>query len=354
MPLSKKKHQSLFEEARHMFEICAICKYCNGYCEVFRRAEERKIFSDGDLTYLAHLCHNCRNCWPACQYAPPHEFALNVPKTLADIREFSWKRRNWIAWLFIILFPCLTLILVPWDILFASHRGEGAFYKVLPWSVLVSTAAIPFLGSLTIMSIKLVSFWMKSGGGNPFPVLFHAVWDAVTLTNLKGGGIGCRDFEDRFSFWKRRFHLILLTGFMLCICSTLTASFYHHYFHLQAPYPVFSLPVMLGTIGGVGILIGCAGLFWIKRKANPDLDAYPRDYSFLFLLFFVSLSGLILLIFRETRTMGILLAWHMGCVTGFFATLTCGKFAHAPFRALALLRAAMERRELKRIKLKKI
>lgn len=334
------------DEARRIFELCAICKYCNGYCEVFRVAEKRKQFSDGDLTYLAHLCHNCQNCWPACQYAPPHIFAVNVPKTLSEVRELSWKRRSWIAWLFIALFPLLTLFLVPWDILFARHTGPGAFYKVLPWSVLVITAAVPFLTSAFLLVFKLAVFWKRSGGGNPWRALLDVCWDIFSLPNLKGGGIGCHDFDDVFSFWGRRFHLILFYGFMLCVCSTVTASFYHHFYHLSAPYPVLSLPVLLGTVGGIGIIVGCVGLFWIKLKADPALDAYPKDYSLLILLFLVSITGLALLVFRSTVAMGLLLALHMGCVTGFFATLTCSKFAHAPFRALALLRAAMERRNL--------
>ena len=31
------------------------------------------------FTTLANLCHNCGACLHACQYAPPHEFAVNVP-----------------------------------------------------------------------------------------------------------------------------------------------------------------------------------------------------------------------------------------------------------------------------------
>ena len=48
-------------EARHIMAICTVCNYCNGFCEMFRAAERRRDFSDGDLVYLAHLCHNCGN-----------------------------------------------------------------------------------------------------------------------------------------------------------------------------------------------------------------------------------------------------------------------------------------------------
>ena len=36
--------------------------------------------------YLANLCHNCGACLHACQYAPPHEFAVNVPRAMAQVR----------------------------------------------------------------------------------------------------------------------------------------------------------------------------------------------------------------------------------------------------------------------------
>ena len=41
---------------------------------------------NADIMYLANLCHNCGACLYACQYAPPHEFAVNVPRVLAQVR----------------------------------------------------------------------------------------------------------------------------------------------------------------------------------------------------------------------------------------------------------------------------
>jgi citrate/tricarballylate utilization protein len=40
----------------------------------------RLEFGKADIHYLANLCHNCGACLHACQYAPPHEFAVNVPR----------------------------------------------------------------------------------------------------------------------------------------------------------------------------------------------------------------------------------------------------------------------------------
>src|SRR5437899_6308849 len=75
--------------------ICNACRYCEGYCAVFPAMERRLNFSEADIHYLANLCHNCAECYYACQYAPPHEFAVNVPKTLAGIRGRSYQQYAW-------------------------------------------------------------------------------------------------------------------------------------------------------------------------------------------------------------------------------------------------------------------
>ena len=83
--------------ARRAIEICNACRFCDGYCVVFQVMELRRAFSNADLSYMANLCHNCRNCYYACQYAPPHEFSINLPKSFSQIRvetfeEYAWPR----------------------------------------------------------------------------------------------------------------------------------------------------------------------------------------------------------------------------------------------------------------------
>ena len=82
-------------EGARIMRICNSCRYCEGYCAVFPAMERRQTFLEGDLNYLANLCHNCSECYYACQYAPPHEFAVNVPKLLAEIRAQSYRQYAW-------------------------------------------------------------------------------------------------------------------------------------------------------------------------------------------------------------------------------------------------------------------
>src|SRR5690349_21863613 len=128
--------------------ICNACRYCEGYCAVFPAMEQRRVFTKADLTYLANLCFYCRDCYYACQYAPPHEFGVNIPKLMAELRagtyrEFTWPailsglfKRNALAvsaitGVSIVVIVALVLAFSGSDILFARHLGEGAFYRVV-------------------------------------------------------------------------------------------------------------------------------------------------------------------------------------------------------------------------------
>src|SRR5437773_70658 len=82
-------------QGQHVMTVCNACRYCEGYCPVFPAMENRLTFARGDLTYLANLCHNCGECLYACQYAPPHEFGINVPAMLARIRLQSYEEYCW-------------------------------------------------------------------------------------------------------------------------------------------------------------------------------------------------------------------------------------------------------------------
>jgi len=172
--------------------------------------------------------------------------------------------------------------------------------------------------------------------------------DTLTLKNLDGGhGEGCNEEDDAFTLARRRFHHLTFYGFLLCLASTSVATLYHYLLGLQAPYPFFSAPVLLGTLGGVGLLIGPAGLLYLNIKRHPkhgDIDQRPMDRGFILLLFVISLPGLLLLALRETEAMPLQLAIHLGFVMAFFLIMPYCKFTHGFYRIAALLKSAMETR----------
>lgn len=117
--------------------------------------------------------------------------------------------------------------------------------------------------------------------------------------------------------------------------------------HWKAPYGYFSLPVLLGTLGGVGLVIGPIGLMVLKSRRDRAIESREQsslDAPFTVLLLLTSVTGLLLLALRQTAWMGPLLFLHLGIVMALFVTLPYGKFVHGIYRSAALLRYALERK----------
>jgi citrate/tricarballylate utilization protein len=95
----------------------------------------------------------------------------------------------------------------------------------------------------------------------------------------------------------------------------------------------------------VGLLVGPAGLFLLKKTRDPMLgepDQRGFDDSFIALLFLTSLTGLVLLVLRDGAMMAPLLIVHLGVVLAMFLTLPYGKFVHGFYRIAALVKYAIE------------
>ena len=73
-------------EADRQLTVCNACRYCEGYCAVFPAMEKHRTFLKEDIVYMANLCFECRACYYACQFAPPHEYGINIPQALAEVR----------------------------------------------------------------------------------------------------------------------------------------------------------------------------------------------------------------------------------------------------------------------------
>src|SRR5438067_9371617 len=84
-------------EAARQLQICNACRYCEGFCAVFPAMTRRLEFGRADIHYLANLCHNCGACLHACQYAPPHEFAVVFPQAMAKVRARTYEDYAWPA-----------------------------------------------------------------------------------------------------------------------------------------------------------------------------------------------------------------------------------------------------------------
>ena len=247
----------------------------------------------------------------------------------------------------------LVLGFIGREVLFATHLGEGAFYRVVPYAAMTIPPLVIALYGLVVFMIGAVRFWRETGGALSDVIDLKAFWratqDAFGLSYMKGGGAGCNYPDASFSQSRRWFHHLVFYGFLLDFASTSVAAFYDHFLGWQAPYPLLSWPVVLGTVGGVGLVIGTVGLLFLKWQSDRDPGEermLRMDVVFLLLLFFTSMTGLILLVLRDTAAMGILLIIHLGVVAGLFITLPYGKFAHVVYRYAALVRYAIEQRRM--------
>lgn len=355
-------------EVTRQMHICNACRYCETFCAVFPAMTRRLEFGADDAHYLANLCHNCGACLHACQYAPPHEFAVNVPRAMAQVRQetyvaYAWPRalgalyrRNGVV-LALAAAGGLALFMI----LLLAMRGTlfhqplaGNFYAIFPHNLMVSMFGVAFGWAVLALSIGAARFWRtQSPGPASAPAAGEAVRNALALTYLDGGhGDGCNESSDRFTLARRRFHHITFYGFLLCFASTCVATLYHYVLGQPAPYSLTSVPVVLGTAGGLGLLVGPAGLLWLNLRRHPahgDPAQRPMDRAFIVLLFATSFTGLALLAVRSTGAMGLMLAIHLGAVLALFLTLPYGKFAHAVYRGAALLKWAIERRQPNRL-----
>ena len=114
----------------------------------------------------------------ACQYAPPHEFALNLPQTFARLRADSYAQYAWprsLARLFrrnhmfvslatsisTALVLLLTATLQPPAVLYGAQNTAGAFYRVIPKAVMMA------VGGLTLASRCCVCRGLRMVGARP-------------------------------------------------------------------------------------------------------------------------------------------------------------------------------------------
>ncbi|MBK1648634.1 tricarballylate utilization 4Fe-4S protein TcuB [Rhabdochromatium marinum] len=358
-------------EARRVLNLCNICGYCNGFCDLFDAARECPTLSSADLERLAHLCHACRNCLEACQYAPPHAFNINVPRTLERLRDHSYATRVWPPalasllrtpqrWLLgiltaIILCSLLGIWLIPGASLLTSAQMPGDFYQIVPFPIMAGLAGLSLGWALLAISISLSRYWRAISHQAPAGPLTWSqltatlrglLADVVKLRNLQGGGIGCTDSHSRLAPARRWLHQLLVLGLLSCLAATLAAAFWHHVLEQLAPYPLSSPPVVLGLLGGLLMLSASLGLLWIKRHTNPlalTPEGRAADQVLIALLLIVVLTGLALLLWRATPAMGLLLLVHLGSVYGFFVLLPASKLVHAGYRLLTLLRLRLDR-----------
>jgi citrate/tricarballylate utilization protein len=355
-------------EADRLMTVCNSCRYCEGLCAVFPAMEMRRSFHDGDLNYIANLCHACGGCYVDCQFAPPHAFDVNVPRTLAIVRGDSYARYAWpraLAPLFarngvfvaIMLALCVAAFLLGFVMLrdpaavWASGTEVGAFYRLMPHGVMAAMFGAAFVYMLIAIAMSVRAAWRDAG---PITLSWSDLWramrDAASLRYLDGGGAGCFHKDEKPADPRKHFHHLTFYGFMLCFAATAVGTLYHYAGRLS-PYAWWDAPVVLGSLGGLGLIVGSLGLLVAKATRDPEMVDETRagmEKAFLTMLALTAWTGFGVLALRATPALALMLALHLGVVLALFLTIPYGKFVHGFHRFAALTRYAAELRDMQK------
>jgi len=347
-------------------EVCNACRYCEGYCAVFPALEKRRRFTPGDVVYLANLCHDCRACFYACMYAPPHEFGVNLPKALAEVRERTYAEyalprvvsdlahRN--AWLLVgttiisLVFFALVVVTSGGGP-FQAHTGPGAFYTVVPYLAMMLPALLLSLYGIGVLIAGAFAFARDARSQQAvdfvqWSAVLAAAGEALGLRYLRGGNAGgCNYPTERTSNARLILHVLVFYGFVGAFVATVAAFVLQDFFDLLPPYPILSVPVLFGSLGGIAMIVGATGLLYLKWRSDrvpADERTLNLDWLFLLSLDVVSFTGMLLLLLRDTPAMGTLLVVHLATVLALYVSAPYGKFAHFVYRYAALVQNRLE------------
>jgi citrate/tricarballylate utilization protein len=348
----------LLAEAQRQFMICSACRYCEGYCATFPAIEARTEYEAADVAYIANVCHDCRACYQACMYTSPHPFAVDIPKLLTELRVETYEERSapagvragsgWAvaACTLVAIAALLAAIALGgrWPNLTAADDSAGAFYRIVPFLWMVVPALVLSIVALVAViaaARKLVRDVLPQTGVRVADWI--GAWkDGLSLAYMKGGtGGGCYypDVE-KPSTGRRTFHIVLVCGVTLAFAATVAGAVMQDLLGQMPPFSFVSAPVILGTLGGIGIVVGAGGLLALKVQRNGRVldvrSMIGMDVVFLITLITVGVTGLALLALRSTPFLGPLLVIHLGVVAALFVTAPYGKFIHVPLRLAAL------------------
>ena len=359
---------ALLAEADRLMTVCNSCRYCEGLCAVFPAMEMRRAFPDGDLNYLANLCHSCGACYVDCQFSPPHEFDVNVPRVLAQVRDesyaaYAWPRalapmfaRNGLAISIVAALSVAAFILgfAAWhdrarDLRHAYRAGRVLQADAAQRDGAAVRAGVPLRDRRARDGrARLLARHRRSGAARARRAVAgdarcrHAC--AISMAAASAATITTTGRTTAAQFY----HHLTFYGFALCFASTCVATLYHYL--LGARWR----RIRGGTcrwcsarVGGIGLIFGPLGLMIAKLRRDPvmvDEQRLGMEFAFLAMLFLTSLTGLLLLVLRATPAMPLLLALHLGVVFALFITMPYGKFVHGLYRFAALVRYAKEHR----------
>ena len=179
-----------------------------------------------------------------------------------DARRWRW-RRDW---------RCSSRW--RWRATARCSRGPlaGNFYAVFPHNLLALLFGAVFAFAALALGIGVARFWREHRAGRRYrrrPPARRRSTCCASNTSTAATATAATTKTTRSRLSRRRFHHLTFYGFMLCFAATCVATLYHYALGRAAPYPLASLPVLLGTAGGIGLLIGPGRPVVAEPAARP-------------------------------------------------------------------------------------
>ena len=331
-------------EAIRQMSICNACRYCEGYCAVWDAIEFKAVLNKGYISHLANLCHDCRDCFYACPYnAPDHEFKLNIPRVLGQVRvetyyanirpkfmKFSLERP--ILFTSLSAFIAVILVMVYSSLLFGLNKiSTLPMTTIIPVSLFKPATMALYLYTLVIWSWEALSYWSEINEGKRFTAsgIMKGVYDAFFHRNFLGGGTGCKVPWENNKYFRLTAHSLVFFGFIVALISI---SFYPNIFgYVGIVYFLGSLAISIGTVALIYIHIA-------EDRGSRSQKQSSLDYAFTVLLFFAGITGVLIPISTGTDWFNWNFLIHDALITVVFLIAPFSKFIHPVFRLISLIK----------------
>lgn len=335
----------IYQDGSRQFRICNACRYCEGYCAVWDAIERHESILKSDLKYLSHLCHDCRECYYVCPYTDPHEFNLNIPKVLSEIRSDTYgenihpiflrwfylhPKSSWtIVSVFATIFAFLISIMVDGPIVLTKPVNE--FQDIFPEIYFKWFSSLLYLYALILWAVDGYSFWHSFKRPEIKVRISHilgGLYDALSHRYFAGGGAGCSYPDENGSYLRLAMHPLVLMGFIVDLIAILF-------------YPKMNFYVTTIYVAGAFMMLGGSlGLLIIKSFSDPKLAGnlmISSDIPFTSVMLLTGLTGVLFPILPGTLLMSYLFLIHVGLVAAIFIMAPFSKFLHPVFRILSLI-----------------
>lgn len=123
-----------------------------------------------------------------------------------------------------------------------------------------------FVLVIGLFMVGVICFWCEILLGVLCLVeIVEVLYNVLMLKYFDGGyGKGCNEVDDVFMLLCCCFYYFIFYGFMFCFVVMVVVMGYYYVVGWEVFYLFFSLLVMFGMLGGIGLFIGLVGLLWFN------------------------------------------------------------------------------------------